>query len=165
MSIELTIQEQVENISLIVNEEIETVAITVQEVTNVVELSIVENGPVIIEGEANIVRYIAGEIMSSGTPVLLINNQAFSFNPLVLDHAARIIGFAVHSSTPGQELAIRIAGIMQNDGYELAPGEQVFATASGVNTQYPSSGIIAPVGQAISTDKFIINFLTPIIRF
>lgn len=164
MSIELVISEVREVISLQIDEQSEQVSLTIEQAPAEVELTIIEQGSISIEGESNIISATAAAVMSSGVAVVMSDGQLVAFDPLQPGHAGRIVGFAIHSAAAGQPLAVRVAGIMQNDGYAFTPGHVVFATAAGISTIAPASGTLAPVGRAIAPDKFIINFLTPINR-
>jgi hypothetical protein len=159
----IIIEEVIEQVTIIVNEELEEVIIQVTEVIEIVTIQISEMGSPGVKGDAgNIAYFEAGEIISGGRLLVLINGKAFKFNATDELHYGKEIGFSVIAVTVGETVPVVKAGKIAIGS--LIQDETYYANDDGLIFTTPVfSGIFLAVGTAIDNQILQINITDSIL--
>ena len=105
---------------------------------------------------------ISAEPINGGRLIVNINGLAWHFDPLNPNHYCKVVGLSKTSVTTGQPVIILVNEQLAT-GLVLFPGAVYFgSTAGALTTVAPTTGISQPVGQAIDTNRLLINIQTPI---
>jgi hypothetical protein len=80
-----------------------------------------------------------------------------------ISHAPGVLGIAANSASPGDQVRVRVAGLLAEPTWDWMPGLPVYVGIAGLLSQMPpSSGFIREIGLAISPTSIVIRPMIPI---
>jgi len=103
------------------------------------------------------VSLVAGEALGYPRVVNIISGKAFLFNPLTAI-AGSVVGLTTASVALGAIATIQPKGEFIYPGWGLVTDKVMYAGANGVlSVTPPSSGLVQPIGVALTTDILLIR--------
>jgi hypothetical protein len=110
----------------------------------------------------NILSCIAGENISSGRVVQITDGSAFYYDPTDNDSVGFILGITKNAALVDDLVNVQNSGVCYLPGQGFTPGRRYYAGPLGTLVETTNTLIVQPVGHSISSDKIVINFLSPI---
>lgn len=104
----------------------------------------------------------AGEDLGYPRAVTIENGIAFLFDPEVEANAYKTIGVTKNAASEGDSATIVLIGQFST-GNSILQGSIYYASANGVLTTTPPTGVIQKIGIAKTNDLLIVNMSTPFI--
>lgn len=135
------------------------------EITNeAIDLTMDVDTNVTINPSLDMMNVVAGENISSSNVVMLINGEAFKYQPGDETNYGRAVGIAKNATITGGTVTIQMMGKVNIPGWGLIPDALYYAASNGgVSVTPPSSGLLSFVGVAKDVDTLIVDIDEPII--
>jgi hypothetical protein len=114
--------------------------------------------------ELSEVSCAAGENLSGGRLVYLLDDRACYYDPLNPTLVGCVAGMTKNAALKGENVKVQITGKFVEPGLGLKKGKQYFAGVRGTLTLNPTGlKIVQAVGLAIDENTLAINFNSPIV--
>jgi hypothetical protein len=110
----------------------------------------------------SILKCIAGENLSGGRIVRILNEKAVYYDPDDSSCTGTVLGITRQAALLGDSVEVQISGICYLPGQGFVPGTRYYAGPNGTIVSSANSLIVQSVGHSISTEKLVINFQSPI---
>lgn len=107
---------------------------------------------------------IAGENISSSNVIMLVNGEAFKYQPGDVANYGKAIGIAGNAAIIGNVVNVKMSGKVNIPGWGLSADQLYYAADNGgVTTNVPLSGLHTLIGIAKDPDNMIVDIDEPII--
>lgn len=104
----------------------------------------------------------AGEALSGYVGAVLVSGGVFTFDNTNAAHLGTVRGVTTQSAASGAPVVVQVGGKLTNVGWALTVGRVYLSATGQVTNSAPASGIMQPIGFAISSTIIVVEITNPI---